>query len=161
LCSLDSHSFYFYRRTCPAVNLRGPSPYPQASSPQWSSSYHVCHWTQGLWVQTQPRMIQICSMTSFGGEVKLVVPCCKILYGMLWGGSIQSVPLKRYLQAKFTDISRQVSPASLLGVSAGYHQRALVCEPGMIRTQMGKRNRVVMVTVYGTPCAIPPHKQQQ
>jgi hypothetical protein len=58
--------------------------------------------------------------------------------------------------AKFTAISRQVSPASLLGVSAGYYQRALVDESGRIRTQMGKHNRSVMVSVYGTLCAIPP-----
>jgi hypothetical protein len=36
---------------------------------------------------------------------------------------------------KFTAISRQVPPASLLGVSAGYCQRALVDESGMFRTQ--------------------------
>jgi hypothetical protein len=56
-------------------------------------------------------------------------------------------------------ISRQVSPALILGVSAGYCQRALVDGTGMIRTQMGKHNRSVMVAVYGTPCVIPPCKQ--
>jgi hypothetical protein len=40
-------------------------------------------------------------------------------------------------------------PALLLGVSAGYCQRALVGKSGMIRTQMGKHNRSVMA-VYGT-----------
>jgi len=45
------------------------------------------------------------------------------------------------LSAKFTVISRQVSPDSLLGVSAGICQRALVDESGMIRTQMGTHNR--------------------
>jgi hypothetical protein len=39
--------------------------------------------------------------------------------------------------AKFTAISLQVLPASLLGVCAGYCKRALVDESGMIRTQMG------------------------
>jgi hypothetical protein len=53
------------------------------------------------------------------------------------------------------DISHQVSLALLPGVSAGYYQRALVDESGMIRTQE-KHNRSVMVAVYGTPCAIPP-----
>jgi hypothetical protein len=30
----------------------------------------------------------------------------------------------------------------------------------MVRNQMGKHNRSVMVAVYGTPCAIPSRKQQ-
>jgi hypothetical protein len=54
--------------------------------------------------------------------------------------------------------SGQVSPALLLGVSAGYSHRAVVGESGMIRTYLGKRKRSVMVSVYGTPCAIPPYK---
>jgi hypothetical protein len=45
------------------------------------------------------------------------------------------------LSAKFTAISRHVSPDSLLGVSAGICQRALLDESGMIRTHMGKHNR--------------------
>jgi hypothetical protein len=57
--------------------------------------------------------------------------------------------------AKFTAISRQVSP-SLLGVSAGYCQRALVNEPGKIRTQVGRHDKSEIVAVCGTPCAIPP-----
>jgi hypothetical protein len=40
--------------------------------------------------------------------------------------------------AKFTAVSRQVSLALLLNVSAGYCQRALVEESGMIRGQMWK-----------------------
>jgi hypothetical protein len=36
-----------------------------------------------------------------------------------------------------------------------------VDESGMIRTQMRKHNRSVMVAVYGMPCAIPSHKQSQ
>jgi hypothetical protein len=39
--------------------------------------------------------------------------------------------------AKFTAISYQISPASTLDASAGFCQRALVDELGMIRTQMG------------------------
>jgi hypothetical protein len=39
--------------------------------------------------------------------------------------------------AKFTDISHQGFPALLQGGCAGYCQRALVDESGMIRTQMG------------------------
>jgi hypothetical protein len=38
--------------------------------------------------------------------------------------------------AKFTSISRQISSASVLGVSAGYCQRALVDESGMIGTRI-------------------------
>jgi hypothetical protein len=44
------------------------------------------------------------------------------------------------LSAKFA-ISQQVSPDSLLGVSADICHRALVDESGMIRTQMGTHNR--------------------
>jgi hypothetical protein len=57
---------------------------------------------------------------------------------------------------KFTTISCQVSPASLLGVSGGYCQKALVDASGMTGTQMGTYNRSEMVAVYGMPCVIPP-----
>jgi hypothetical protein len=60
------------------------------------------------------------------------------------------------LQANVKAISRQVSPASQLGASAGNYQTALVDESGMIGTQMGTHNRSEMVVVLGTPCAIPP-----
>jgi hypothetical protein len=40
--------------------------------------------------------------------------------------------------AKLTAIPRQVSPDSLLGVSAGTCERALVDESGIIRTRMGE-----------------------
>jgi hypothetical protein len=51
---------------------------------------------------------------------------------------------------------RQVSPASLPNISAGYCQRAVVDELGKSRTQMGTHNRSVMVAVLGAPYAIPP-----
>jgi hypothetical protein len=51
------------------------------------------------------------------------------------------------------DIYCPGSPASLLGVSADYCQRPLIGESGMTRTQMGKRSRLVMITVYERPCA--------
>jgi len=57
------------------------------------------------------------------------------------------------------DISHPVSPALLPLISAGYCQRALVGEPEMIKTQMGKLNTSVVVTVYETPCVIPLCKQ--
>jgi hypothetical protein len=45
------------------------------------------------------------------------------------------------LQEKFIDISRQVSPASIPGVSAGNSQRTLAYESEMIKTQIVTRNR--------------------
>jgi hypothetical protein len=51
------------------------------------------------------------------------------------------------------DFFRQVSPASLVGVSVDDCQRALVDESGMIRNQMGMENRSDMVAVQGSPCA--------
>jgi hypothetical protein len=45
-----------------------------------------------------------------------------------------------FLSAKFTAISRQVCPDSLLGVCAGICQRAVVDESGMIRNQIGVHN---------------------
>jgi hypothetical protein len=48
-----------------------------------------------------------------------------------------SYNMKEILVAKFTDISRQVSPALLLGVSVSYCQRALVGESGMIMSDGG------------------------
>jgi hypothetical protein len=56
----------------------------------------------------------------------------------------------------FAAISRQVSPTSQLGISAGNCRRALVDESGVIRTQMRTHNRSYMVAVHGTPRAIPP-----
>jgi hypothetical protein len=53
-------------------------------------------------------------------------------------------------------ISRQVSSASLLNISGGNYQRALVDDSGMIITQMGKHNRSEIVAVQWTLCTIPP-----
>jgi hypothetical protein len=55
----------------------------------------------------------------------------------------------------------KILSASLLGVSAGYCQTAVVGESGIIITEMKNQNRSVMVAVYGTPCAIPTRKQKQ
>jgi hypothetical protein len=41
-------------------------------------------------------------------------------------------------------------------VSAGYCQRSVLGESGMIRTRMGKHSRSVMAAVYGMPCVIQP-----
>jgi hypothetical protein len=51
---------------------------------------------------------------------------------------ISSAKLTAISSAKLTAIPRQVFPDSLLGVSAGTCERALVDESGMIRTQMGE-----------------------
>jgi hypothetical protein len=48
------------------------------------------------------------------------------------------------------DISHRVSSSLRLDISAGYCQRALVGDSGMIIIQMGKHNRSVIVAVYGT-----------
>jgi hypothetical protein len=99
-------------------------------------------------------VIKIHSMTSFGGEVQLSVPCHKILQYVKDPYSMQSRLNSRTFLAKFL-------PASLLGVSASNCQRALVGDSGMIITQMGKHIRSVMVAVYGIPWEIPPCKQLQ
>jgi hypothetical protein len=49
--------------------------------------------------------------------------------------------MKEILVGKIQNISRQVSPASLPAVCAGYCHEILVDESGMIITQMGKQNR--------------------
>jgi hypothetical protein len=46
------------------------------------------------------------------------------------------------LPAKIKAISCQVSPALLIGVSAGYCQKALVDESGIIRTQTGYAQQI-------------------
>jgi hypothetical protein len=74
--------------------------------------------------------IKIRSTNSFGGEVKPSVPCRKTLRHV-------KDPY-RYEQKEL----RQVSSASLLGTSAGYCQRALVVESGMIRTQIRKTQEI-------------------
>jgi hypothetical protein len=50
-------------------------------------------------------------------------------------------------------ISRQVSPPSLLDVSAYNFLRALVDEAGMIRAQIGTHSRSEIIAVHGTLCA--------
>jgi hypothetical protein len=48
---------------------------------RWSNGWHAGLWYPSSWVQTQPKPSdflgeKILSMPSFGGEVKLSVPCC-------------------------------------------------------------------------------------
>jgi hypothetical protein len=63
--------------------------------------------------------------------------------------------------AKFTSISSQGSPDSVLGIFAGTYQKALVDETEIIRTQMGTHNRSEMVAVHGTLYMIPPRTSNQ
>jgi hypothetical protein len=49
-----------------------------------------------------------------------------------------------------------VSPDLLLGITAGYCQRAVVDEAELIITQIGMHSRSEIVSVYGAPCVIPP-----
>jgi hypothetical protein len=101
--------------------------------------------------------IKICSMTYFGGEVKPVVPCQKILQHVKDPYSMKEILLGTCRQNLQTFLAKFL-PASLLGVPAGYCHRAPVGESEMIITQIGKHNRSVMVVVYGTPCAVLPQK---
>jgi hypothetical protein len=50
-------------------------------------------------------------------------------------------------------ISRHISSASLLDVSASNCQRALVDKSGMIKHQIVTHNRSEIVAVYWSPCA--------
>jgi hypothetical protein len=50
----------------------------------------------------------------------------------------------------------QSLPASLLGVSVSYCQRTLGGESGMIRTQMGKHIRPVVVAAWDAMCDTTP-----
>jgi hypothetical protein len=97
------------------------------------------------------RMIKICSTTSFGWEVKLSVPCRKT-YFMLKNLTSMKEILRRQNSAA---ISCQVSPASLLDVSADNLQRALVEESGMIKNNMGtqqiRNGRGARVAMWAHP----------
>jgi hypothetical protein len=73
----------------------------------------------------------------FGGEVKLLVPCCKILPHIKEPTSMKEILHRQNSVA----ISHQVSPALLLGTSTGNCQRALVDKSGTIRNQMQTYNR--------------------
>jgi hypothetical protein len=53
----------------------------------------------------------------------------------------------------------KVTAKSLEKINPASWVTRLHVESGMIRTQMGKQNILVMVAVYATPCAITPSKQ--
>jgi hypothetical protein len=108
------------------------------SHPRWSSSYRPCHWTpQGSQLQTWPtttnfqrREKSVARLPFVSLESKPTVACRKILRHVEDPCSIIKIHRlnSRTFQAKFI-------PASLLGVSAGYYQTALVGESGTIRTK--------------------------
>jgi hypothetical protein len=75
------------------------------------------------------RAINIRSTTSFGGEVKPEGPCLKIFWHVKYLFEYEIYRLFR--RQKST--THNIPPASLLDVSAGNLQRALVDESGMIR----------------------------
>jgi hypothetical protein len=105
---------------------------------------------RGRWIFKGDKILS----TSFGREVKPAVQCRNILRHVKDPCGIKEIRV-----AKFTKMFHHVFAALLLYVSAGYCQRVLVGESGMIKTQIWKRNILVMVAVYGTSCAIPHHKQ--
>jgi len=88
-------------------------------------------------------VMKISSRTSFGGGLKSPDPRRKI-YCMLKNPSSMKEILRRQNSAA---ISRQVSHASLLEISANNCQRALVDTSERIRNQTGTYNRSVMFAV--------------
>jgi hypothetical protein len=78
-------------------------------------------------------------------EVKPSVPRPKILRHV----TEPYVCERETLQAKFTAISRPVSPASVLDISADNCQKSLTEESGIITNKMGSHNTCA---VQGSPC---------
>jgi hypothetical protein len=87
------------------------------------------------------------SMTSFRGEVKLAVPCCEISWHIKDPYSMKEILVSK-IHTHFLPSFSCFATRYLL-ITA----RALVGGSRMIRTQMGKHNRSVMVAVYEMPCA--------
>jgi hypothetical protein len=101
--------------------------------------------------QGRPNLIaiKIRSTTSFGGEVKPSAPCRKILRQVK-----ERYGYKRDFVGKIhLPFLRHVSPASLIHVSGGNCQRALMDELGMIRNEMGTQNEIAtqMIDFFRTP----------
>jgi hypothetical protein len=94
--------------------------------------------------------MNVCSMTSFRGEIKPLVPCHKILQ------HVKERYMHERLVNKFHGHNAPSFSALLPDVSAGYCQGCLVDESGVIRTQIRMHNRSETVAVLGTPCTIPP-----
>jgi hypothetical protein len=86
-----------------------------------SRSYRACHLTRGSWVQTLPRTVDFKAIKLRSNEFlrrgsEEVGPHTVSFYGML---NFPAEYDRDTSLAKFTDISHQVFPASILGVSAG------------------------------------------
>jgi hypothetical protein len=79
-----------------------------------------------------------------------------IPYGMLKNPT--SIKKKVVHRQNSAATSRQVCPVSLLDVSAGICQTAVVDETLMIRSLVRTYNRSEMVAVQGSPCALTPHQ---
>jgi hypothetical protein len=131
---------------------------PTSRRPLRSSNYGVCHWTKGSRVQTRPRTmnlwaINICSSTtSFGGEVKLLAPCRKVI----WHVKDPCGVWKRYFIGK---VHGHFSPSfpyfatrcMLVTAKELWWMNWEWLELSGERTIYQK-----MVAVLWTPCAIPP-----
>jgi hypothetical protein len=63
---------------------------------------------------------------------------------------------EKHFVGKIYTICLQVSPDSLLGVSAGICQKVLLDESEMIRTRTGTKNRSKMIAMHGTLFKIHP-----
>jgi hypothetical protein len=90
--------------------------------------------SRGQWSFKDDKSLQ---QTSSGGKVK---PRSHVVtfYGLLRNPASMKVILHKKNSAA---ISPRIFPASLLYVSAGNCERALVDASGMIKTQMGTHNR--------------------
>jgi hypothetical protein len=125
----------------------------------WLSCLPLYPWFSGSNQAGDDRFLMVIkesSMTSFGGEVKPSIPCCKILLHIKEPYRYE----KRYLVGKtqpflatFITFCYYLS----LRVSAVV---ALVGESRMIRTQMVTYNRSVMVAEHGTTSVIPPRNSR-
>jgi hypothetical protein len=101
---------------------------------------------------------KIHSKTSFEGEVKTLATCCEILQHVKKPCGYE----RDISSAKFTATSHQVSPYSLIVVSAGICQRGLVNESGIIKElRWGYTIDQKVVAEHGTLCTIPSHNSNQ
>jgi hypothetical protein len=90
--------------------------------------------------------------TTWETSAQMEGPCHKILRHVEETYEIEEI-LCRQISAA---ISRQVSSASLLDVSTGNCQRALVDVSRMTTNQMGTHNRTETIAVQGSPSAPTP-----
>ena len=82
--------------------------------PRWLSGYHTRHWVRGSRVRSRPRSInffqsvKILSMTSFGREVKPLLPCRRYTTRKKPKAEI------RASEQNLSDFSRSMSEATLM-----------------------------------------------